>query len=154
MESDADLPRHRIRQAVAGQPGLCIQEIARALGLDWSTVEYHLRILSRAGEVLEWRVGHRRVFFPPGSAPAEPSGLLSGAARRVLEALSLGPPASATDLARQLALARSGVVRHLGVLEEGGLVMRERSGKSYVYAPVNAPAETGPAAPGRTGGTG
>lgn len=58
---------------------------------------------------------------------------LSDATRRaLLERLSKGP-ASVSELVEPLDIAMPSVVKHLAVLEEGGLVASEKSGRVRTY---------------------
>jgi len=52
--------------------------------------------------------------------------------RHVLERLSAGP-ASVTELTGPLGIAMPSVVKHLRVLEEGGLVQSEKTGRIRTY---------------------
>jgi DNA-binding transcriptional ArsR family regulator len=49
--------------------------------------------------------------------------------RRLLDHLSRGGPASATELAGALPISRQAVSKHLALLEEAGLVAGERAGR-------------------------
>jgi DNA-binding transcriptional ArsR family regulator len=53
--------------------------------------------------------------------------------RQVLEALAARPAASASALARELPITRQMVVKHLGVLQESGLVTATRSGREVLF---------------------
>jgi len=53
--------------------------------------------------------------------------------RQVLEALAARPAASASALARELPITRQMVVKHLGVLQESGLVSSTRSGREVLF---------------------
>jgi DNA-binding transcriptional ArsR family regulator len=64
-----------------------------------------------------------------GSAPAE---LLGAVRARLLDVLR--SPATTTTLARQFGVTPSAVSQHLGALHRGGLVERQRSGRSILYA--------------------
>jgi len=58
---------------------------------------------------------------------------LSDATRRtILDRLSKGP-ASVTELTEPLGIAMPSVVKHLAVLEQGGLVRSEKSGRVRTY---------------------
>lgn len=58
---------------------------------------------------------------------------LSDASRRgMLARLSIGP-ASVTELGQPLGIAMPSVVKHLAVLESGGLVESEKSGRVRTY---------------------
>lgn len=52
--------------------------------------------------------------------------------RRMVDQLSQGP-ASVSELARPLALAMPSVVKHLAVLERGGLVESEKQGRVRTF---------------------
>lgn len=52
--------------------------------------------------------------------------------RGMIDRLSEGP-ASVSELARPLAMALPSVVKHLAVLEAGGLVMSEKAGRVRTY---------------------
>jgi DNA-binding transcriptional ArsR family regulator len=54
--------------------------------------------------------------------------------RRLLDLIAARGEASATTLAGGVPVSRQAVVKHLGVLEEAGLVSRERRGREVVYA--------------------
>ena len=59
--------------------------------------------------------------------------------RRVLEALAARPAASASALARELPISRQMVLKHLGVLQESGLVTSARSGREVLFQVQTAP---------------
>ncbi len=130
--------RVRIATYVQNEPGCCIRAIAESLGIDWSTAEYHLRILCRRREIVERRAGNRRLFFAPEAAPdlGDPS-MLSTACRRVLDHLLHAGPSCASELAVSLSIARTGVLRHIDKLAEQGLVEREREGRRVLFAPID-----------------
>jgi DNA-binding transcriptional ArsR family regulator len=58
--------------------------------------------------------------------------LSDGTRRRMIERLSEGP-ASVSELARPFDIALPSVVKHLAVLESGGLVMSEKAGRVRTY---------------------
>jgi DNA-binding transcriptional ArsR family regulator len=73
--------------------------------------------------------------WPPPSAAADGGAvaeLLGTARARLLDLLR--SPATTTALARQLGVTPSAVSQHLAVLHRGGLVGRQRSGRSVLYA--------------------
>lgn len=53
--------------------------------------------------------------------------------RRLLESLAASGEASASSLASCLPISRQGVVKHLRVLDQAGLVNHSRSGKEVRY---------------------
>ncbi|MGO1072027.1 ArsR/SmtB family transcription factor [Lysobacter sp. CA199] len=58
--------------------------------------------------------------------------LADSSRRSMIERLSEGP-ASVSELARPLAMALPSVVKHLAVLESGGIVMSEKAGRVRTY---------------------
>lgn len=58
--------------------------------------------------------------------------LADASRRRMIDRLSAGP-ASVSELARPLDMALPSVVKHLNVLEAGGLVTSEKSGRVRTY---------------------
>ena len=61
------------------------------------------------------------------SAIAEPS------RRRVLDLLVAGGEATASELSERVPFTRQAVAKHLGVLEEAGLVSRRKQGRDVLF---------------------
>jgi DNA-binding transcriptional ArsR family regulator len=59
--------------------------------------------------------------------------------RQVLEALAARPAASASALARELPISRQMVLKHLGVLQDSGLVGATRAGREVLFQVRTAP---------------
>jgi DNA-binding transcriptional ArsR family regulator len=59
--------------------------------------------------------------------------------REVLDALAEGGTLSATQLATVLPISRQGILKHLAVLSEAGLVETTKVGREVRYAVVAAP---------------
>ena len=59
--------------------------------------------------------------------------------RQVLEALAAYPAASASVLARELPISRQMVLKHLGVLQDSGLVRSTRAGREVLFQVQSAP---------------
>lgn len=59
--------RAAIVAAVRREPGMSVQGVARALGVDPSTADYHLRRLARAGALVRRRRGRELAHFVPGA---------------------------------------------------------------------------------------
>jgi DNA-binding transcriptional ArsR family regulator len=59
--------------------------------------------------------------------------------RQVLEALAARPAASASALARELPVSRQMVLKHLGVLQDCGLVSSTRAGREVLFQVHTAP---------------
>jgi DNA-binding transcriptional ArsR family regulator len=67
------------------------------------------------------------------------SALADPTRRLVLEALAATPAASASALARELPVSRQMVLKHLGVLQESGLVSSTRAGREVLFQVRSAP---------------
>ncbi len=59
--------------------------------------------------------------------------------RTVMEEVARRGGATATELAAALPVSRQAVAKHLGVLEDAGLVRPERLGRENRFAPTPAP---------------
>lgn len=71
------------------------------------------------------------------------SALADPTRRQVLEALAARPAASASALARELPVSRQMVLKHLGVLQDSGLVSAVRTGREVLFQVRSEPlAET------------
>lgn len=76
---------------------------------------------------------------PPASSPTEGSrldrlfaALSDGSRRAMVDRLSRGP-GSVSDLAKPLALRLPSALKHLAVLEAGGLVQSDKAGRVRTY---------------------
>jgi DNA-binding transcriptional ArsR family regulator len=65
--------------------------------------------------------------------------LADGTRRRVLQDLAARGEATATELAAGLPVSRQAVSKHLGALEEAGLVSAAREGREVLYRLEPAP---------------
>jgi DNA-binding transcriptional ArsR family regulator len=66
------------------------------------------------------------------------SALADPTRRAIVESLG-AQPSSATDLVADVPVTRQAIVKHLGVLENAGLVEGERDGRRVVYRLTPAP---------------
>jgi len=53
--------------------------------------------------------------------------------RRLLETLAVSSPMTATQLAKEFPISRQGILKHLDVLEDAGLVSVNRKGRDKRY---------------------
>ncbi|MES3160320.1 MAG: winged helix-turn-helix transcriptional regulator [Halorubrum sp.] len=119
--------RERIRRHVHDTPGVHFNRLGRELELATGQVQYHLRRLREAGEVVAEPVGGQTHYFPPGYDPWERR--LIGYLRRetpraILVRLHANGPTRPVDLADELGLARSTVAYHVSNLADAGVVDR------------------------------
>ncbi|HVL86421.1 MAG TPA: helix-turn-helix domain-containing protein [Candidatus Thermoplasmatota archaeon] len=117
--------RGRILECVARSPGLRPGEIAKRLGLDYKTVDYHLRILRRFGLVTEARVGVGRHVYPALSeASWERLPVLLQPTRRALFALVRAKPGvRLSQAARELGVSKATAHHHARRLAAWGLLV-------------------------------
>lgn len=59
--------------------------------------------------------------------------------RGLLEAVAARGTATATELAAELPITRQAVAKHLGVLQDAGLVAASRTGRETRFSPTPAP---------------
>lgn len=118
--------RREIVAAVRERPGLRVGEIARERGLDRKTVAHHVRLLAKAGLLVERGSGRARFVFANGasaSAPRAPP----GNGLRALRALDEGH-ATPAALARALDIPRGSAGSLLCALAREGLAQRGPEG--------------------------
>lgn len=70
------------------------------------------------------------------SAPSVFAALSDPSRRAVLTVLSRQGGGSASDIAKLLPISRQAIMKHLAVLEDSGLVRRERAGRAIQYVAV------------------
>lgn len=137
---DGDLARHPMRRQaldfIAANPGATVQDVRRALGLAWGTTVYHLGRLEKAGQVAVRHVAGRRGHWPLGQAPraGDPAGTGAELVRLVRER----PGLSQLELARLAGVGAPAACKQLRRLEEAGLVVAQRAGRSRQYVPALA----------------
>lgn len=123
--------RRRVHREVRKNPGVGVSEIARRLGFDQSTINYHAHTLARLGEVQIVRDGRTLRLFRPGRrSRRELAPLLVAkhtALRRIVSTISRNPGINGEALAAKLRLAKSTVSYHLKKLRHQGIVIRKHS---------------------------
>lgn len=125
--------RRRIYDAIVDGPGIYPLALAETVGASRSTVRYHVRILEREGLVrTEKRRGKRRIFAAEtDGCEAEPL-VDDPAPGTVLTAVANHEPVSVSRVADEVDRSPSTVSYHLEQLEDGGLIERERDGKTVL----------------------
>lgn len=125
--------RRRIHDAIASEPGIHFQALARKSDVGRGALEHHLRKLVAADVVTIRRAPGFTCYFLKGTVDrhmldAAPA-LRSDGSRAVLQAVVAHPGASSRDLAAVLGIAPSTMSYHLKRLETAGLVAPgEKSG--------------------------
>lgn len=138
--------RSRILAIVARQPGVSAAEISDQEGINIGTLDYHLDILLRDGQVRAAKAGRNRLLFLPGSgADVARVGEVSAPGRGDLaRAILQEPGLHAAALAERLGLSRATVHHHLGRLEAAGLIRIERGLRARCFPTQLLPSVLGP----------
>jgi predicted transcriptional regulator len=134
--------REAILSWVQRDPGINSSDLARRLGVAWSTIAYHARLLHREGRLTTYRHGRELHLFVP-EVPAQQRGWIaklgSDLAPSLMQALQ-DQPNTVRDLADSLGLAPRTMRRYLYALHDDGLV-ETRGGppRGHRYQAVRPP---------------
>lgn len=125
---DGEATRQRIVDLVASHPGIHKAEIRDRLGLAWSTVDHHLRVLDSSGRIALARQP-REVRVYPAGLPADErpwwSSLQHGVKRRILLAAVQRPDVGIAALNQELGLPAKTVSNALHDLVDAGCMRRD-----------------------------
>lgn len=122
--------RDRIRRHVYDTPGVHFSQVGRDLDLATGQIQYHLRRLTRDGDVIAEEVGGRTHYFAPEFDPWERTTiayLRRETARGIVVRLYADGPTRPVDLADDLDVARSTVAYHVRKLAGHGVIQRSES---------------------------
>lgn len=143
--------RQEMYDLIRDEAGISMQEIADEVGCGWGTVVYHLEKLEDEGFVTSEHTGGRRRFFAAGEVEPDDKDavgvLRQDTPRAIMAYLLEHPGANQSELTEALDIAASTASKHLGRLEEAGLVDRERDWRKVHYRPAEGVAERVPSAP-------
>lgn len=118
--------RRAIHDAVVARPGMGMRDLAAKVGLDWSSVHYHVQHLVAAGLLVTFPAGRRRLVYPAsavdGDDPAQRAAVLEATTRRIAAAIAASPGTSATELVEDLKESPRVVYHHVRRLLDHGLV--------------------------------
>jgi predicted transcriptional regulator len=137
--------RERIHEYVTAHPGIHFNELARALDLAPGQVQYHLKKLERADDVVEESLYGRTHYYTPEYGAWERGALAvlrRETARDVLVYLMRNGPSAPNAVAEGVDVARSTLEWHLDHLVEQDLVEKERDARNHVTLVLSQPAET------------
>lgn len=124
--------RRAIYEAIRDRPGRYLSEVSERTDVPLSTVRYHVGILEEEDLVTGRKVnGKRRYFLEDADAELQ-AALAEPAKRTLLETLADLDQAPNGRLAEALDRDPSTISHHLAALEDDGLVVRERDGRSIV----------------------
>lgn len=129
--------RSLIVELVRNEPGIEIQTVARTLNMGWTKALYHVSRLQQGGHLKVQKILGRTALFVPNPEIASRETSLAlfrrPTPRRVHEALKERPDQDQHALANQLGLGRPAVCKSLRLLEQAGLLRKERVGHSFRY---------------------
>ncbi|MBI2078161.1 MAG: helix-turn-helix domain-containing protein [Euryarchaeota archaeon] len=142
--------RQRILDHVRANPGVKPPELARGLGIAWSTLVYHLSVLEKKRLVSSHVDGRHKYFFPVGEVdhgrrPAL-AVLRNEKSRAIFELLETEPGLIRDEIAHRMQFTVQAADWHLDRLHRVGLIGADKLGRHlrfYVAARPSAPAETG-----------
>lgn len=125
--------RKRIIDAVLADPGIHFNELSRQCDLVPGQLEWHLDVLTSYGVITKRSVGQYVVYIPV--FPRNPLDNLdlalakSKTTLQVFRVIENMPGITATEIARDLEMAKSSVKYHVDKLQENGLITSTRNGR-------------------------
>jgi len=137
--------RDRIHRYVSDHPGVHFNQLARELDLATGQLQYHLKRLRRAGDVISESLYGRTHYYTPEYDAWERGAvavLRRETARDVLLYLIEAGPSAPDPVAADLGIARSTLEWHLDHLLEQDLVEKRRDERGRVTLALSTPAET------------
>lgn len=125
--------RATIHDYVRDHPGAYVSAVSQAVGVPHSTARHHVKVLEREGLVENAKVRGRRRLFPAHAGQQELAAAMTDeATAAILDAIARLGPCSGTALAEEVDRSVGTVSHHLSRLEQDGLVVREKDGRTTV----------------------
>lgn len=121
--------RAAIHRALSERGSVVASRLARELGVNRTTIVFHLRTMEREGLVRSARHGRTVLWTRVGEA-VRTQAVLAPAARGILDAVQRNPGKTGTEYARLLDMRQGHVVYHLERLVAAGHVQQKREGRS------------------------
>jgi predicted transcriptional regulator len=125
--------RQRILAAIQADPGVHFGSLRRTMGISSGTLDYHLAILLRRGDVFDLHRDGYRCFFTKGTKGFFLDAILAmkaAGARQITVALEGGAAMSATELGGKTGLALSTVSYHVQRMVRTGLLQEVITGRA------------------------
>lgn len=129
--------RRRIYQLVKDQPGIHMREIGRQLEMPMGTLEYHLHYLTKAELLAIREEGRYTRYFVTHEMDRREKDVLSlvrqETPRRVIVHVLQHPGSSHGEILEHFDMSASTLSFHLKKLLEGGLLEKQKQGRSNLY---------------------
>jgi DNA-binding transcriptional ArsR family regulator len=123
--------RRAVYDAVRERPGEPITAVSDRADVNLSTARHHVRVLRDEGLVATARVRNCERFYPAGTDDLELAAAMADESTAdILDAMVRHEPASVSAIAEDVDRSPSTVTHHLQKLEDDGIVIRERAGRS------------------------
>ena len=127
-EDSKESVRDQIKTYIWSHPGAHLREIVRELSIAVGQAQYHLEQLERSGEIVSYKIGRYRRYFPPMFTidKALIIGFLRvSSARKILRVLAEQGPGTLSELSLKAGLKPQTAAFHLKMLEEYGIIERD-----------------------------
>jgi predicted transcriptional regulator len=137
--------RDRVARQVRRDPGIHFNELTRVLDLAPGQVQYHLRRLEDADDVVEESLYGRTHYYTPEYGAWERGALAvlrRETARDIIVYLMTSGPSTPDVVADGVGIARSTLEWHLDHLVEQSIVDKERDERGHVTLVLSQPQET------------
>lgn len=142
-----DVAKHSVRQRllsiITTRPAATIADLSRLVSAKRGTVEYHLRILERAGVIQSFHDLYERRYLL--SSRGDPSreqwarriiALRTGRALPLVERVLQHPGVIQVEITKSLGMTRKSVRKYVNVLAREGLLEEKRTPHSSSYYPT------------------
>lgn len=133
--------RKKIYELISNSPGLHKREIARALSMSLSTIDYHLHYLEKRGIVSARQDGKYKRYFITEKTEAMDKRILpllrQETPRRIVIFLLQKPQAIHKEICKEVKKAPSTVSFHLKKLIDAGIVDEISLGRERAYVVKN-----------------
>jgi len=128
QRTSEDSVRNRVREYIWKNPGAHLREIVKKLNIAIGQAQYHLEVLEEMGEVVSYKIGRYKRYFPPifSIEDARVIGFIHiPSSRKILEALINKGPGKLSEIAEWTNMKPQTVAFHLKVLEEYGIIEKD-----------------------------
>jgi predicted transcriptional regulator len=133
-----NITRSRIYEAVATNPGIFFNELARQTGVARSTLRYHLALLRMTGKISASKTGSDVRYFENSGKFSEAEQkilafLHNGRERLICEYLIRNPATTRADLEKVLGISGAAVTWHMNRLRDAGVLAVTKTGRTVQY---------------------